>query len=210
MKLIKGARTMRRYIVDGKPNTDDTEWLSTLQNQLQLNAFVNPLNYQRSDEQIGWVTAESILDSDFSLMDKWFLDPYVYGQIRIDKKTLPSNLFRAMFDMRVKEWMLTNNRDRIPKNEKADIKDVLQAELFAQTLPRVKTAEFCWNLDQQYLILLNISDSFNEKFCEHFYTTFGLTLRPQTPLMFLKASDPNIETMTKCGVSGFRARALPQ
>jgi len=210
MKLIKGARTMRRYIVDGKPSKEDSEWLSTLQNQLQVNAFVNPQNYQRSDEQIGWVTAESILDADFSLMEKWFLDPYVYGQIRIDKKTLPSNLFRAMFDMRVKEWMLTNNRDRIPKNEKADIKDVLQAELFAQTLPRVKTAEFCWNLDQQYLILLNISDSFNEKFCEHFYTTFGLTLRPQTPLMFLKASDPNIETMTKCGVSGFRARALPQ
>lgn len=210
MKLIKGARTMRRYIVDGKPNQADAEWLSTLQNQLQLNAFVNPQNYQRSDEQIGWVSAESILDADFSQMDKWFLDPYVYGQIRIDKKTLPSNLFRAMFEMRVKEWMLTNNRDRIPKNEKADIKDVLQTELFAQTLPRVKTAEFCWNLDQQYLILLNISDSFNEKFCEHFYTTFGLTLRPQTPLMFLKASNPNIEKMTKCGLSGFRARALPQ
>ena len=133
MKLIKGARTMRRYIVDGKPNQADAEWLSTLQNQLQLNAFVNPQNYQRSDEQIGWVSAESILDADFSQMDKWFLDPYVYGQIRIDKKTLPSNLFRAMFEMRVKEWMLTNNRDRIPKNEKADIKDVLQTELFAQT-----------------------------------------------------------------------------
>ena len=70
--------------------------------------------------------------------------------------------------------------------------------------------EFCWNVDQEYLILMNLSDSFNEKFCDHFYTTFGLGLRVQTPLMFLDAGDPDIESMTKCGVSGFKARALKE
>ena len=209
MKLIKGARTMRRYIVDGKPERNGQNWLTTLQNQLQSNAFVNPLNNHRADEQLGWVTAESILDADFTVLDKWFVDPYIYGQFRVDKKSVPSNLFRAMMDRRVQEWLTMNNRERIPSREKSEIKDVLETELLAQTLPRVKSVEFCWNIDQEYLIVLNISETFNTKFIDHFYTTFGLTLRPQTPMMFLEAQDSKIEPLTQCGLSGFRARALP-
>jgi DNA recombination-dependent growth factor C len=209
MKLIKGARTMRRYIVDGKPERNGQNWLTTLQHQLQSNAFVNPLNNQRADEQLGWVTAESLLQADFTQIDKWFLDPYMYAQFRVDIKSLPSNLFRAMFEMRIQEWLSVNNREKIPTREKSDIKDVLTTELLAQTLPRVKAVEFCWNVDQEYLILLNNSDTFNKKFIEHFYTTFGLTLRAQTPMMFLNSTDPNVEALTQCGLSGFRAKALP-
>ena len=94
-------------------------------------------------------------------------------------------------------------------SRKSDIKDVLQTELYAQTLPRVKSVEFCWNVDEEYLIILKFSESFNTKFMEYFTKTFGLELRPQTPMMFLDSQDPNIEPLTNCGVSGFRARALP-
>lgn len=208
MKLIKGSRTMRRYSIDGKPDQTDADWLTQIQNQFQMNAFENAENNQRTEEQLGWVIAESLLDADFSRMDKWYLDPYIFGQFRVDKKTLPSNLFRALFDLRVQEWLTTNHRDRIPKRDKDDIRDILSAELYAKTLPKVKVVEFCWNIDQQYLILMNLSDSFNEKFCDHFYNSFGLGLRVQTPLMFLDVSDPNLETMTKCGLSGFKAHAL--
>ena len=208
MKLIKGSRTMRRYSIDGKPDQADPDWLTQIQNQFQMNAFENAENNQRTEEQLGWVTGESLLDADFTRMEKWYLDPYIYGQFRVDKKTLPSNLFRALFEMRVQEWLTTNHRDRIPKREKDDIRDVLSAELYSKTLPKVKVVEFCWNIDQQYLILMNLSDSFNEKFCDYFYNSFGLGLRVQTPLMFLDVNDPNLETMTRCGLSGFKAHAL--
>ena len=208
MKLIKGARTMRRYSIDGKPDQSESDWLTQIQNQFQAHAFENAENNQRTEEQLGWVTGDSLLDADFSRMDKWYLDPYIFGQFRVDKKTLPSNLFRALFEMRVQEWLTTNHKDRIPKRDKDDIRDVLSAELYAKTLPKIKVVEFCWNFDQQYLILMNLSDAFNEKFCDHFYKSFGLGLRVQTPLMFLDTDDPSLETMTKCGVSGFKAHAL--
>ena len=208
MKLIKGARTMRRYSIDGKPDQSESDWLTQIQNQFQAHAFENAENNQRTEEQLGWVTGDSLLDADFSRMDKWYLDPYIFGQFRVDKKTLPSNLFRALFEMRVQEWLTTNHKDRIPKRDKDDIRDVLSAELYAKTLPKIKVVEFCWNIDQQYLILMNLSDAFNEKFCDHFYKSFGLGLRVQTPLMFLDTDDPSLETMTKCGVSGFKAHAI--
>ena len=208
MKLIKGARTMRRYSIDGKPDQSESDWLTQIQNQFQMHAFENAENNQRTEEQIGWVTANSLLDADFSRVEKWYLDPYIFGQFRVDKKTLPSNLFRALFEMRVQEWLTTNHKDRIPKRDKDDIRDVLSAELYAKTLPKIKVVEFCWNIDQQYLVLLNLSDAFNEKFCDQFFATFGLGLRVQTPLMILNVDDPSLETMTKCGVSGFKAHAL--
>ena len=208
MKLIKGARTMRRYSIDGKPDQSESDWLTQIQNQFQAYAFENAENNQRTEEQFGWVTGDSLLDADFSRIDKWYLEPYIFGQFRVDKKTLPSNLFRALLEMRVQEWLTTNHKDRIPKRDKDDIRDVLSAELYAKTLPKIKVVEFCWNIDQQYLILLNLSDGFNEKFCDHFYQSFGLGLRVQTPLMFLDVDDPSLEPMTKCGVSGFKAHAL--
>ena len=208
MKLIKGARTIRRYMVDGKPDKTDGEWLTRLQNQFQTHSFKNAEDNQMIEERVGWVTANSILDADFSQIPKWYLEPYIYGQFRVDKKTLPSNLYRAMYEMRVKEWLVSNNRERIPKRERDEIKDLLSAQLFAKTLPRVKSVEFCWNVEKQYLILLNLSDAFNDKFCEYFYTTFGHVLQVQTPLMFLEEDDENLETMTKCGVSSLRVNAV--
>ena len=49
-------------------------------------------NNQRTEEQIGWVTADSLLDADFSRMDKWHLDPYIFGQFRVDKKIFTEQL----------------------------------------------------------------------------------------------------------------------
>lgn len=206
MKLIKGARTIRRYTVSGELEGDV---LKHIQNSLRQFAFSNPVSNQAIEEKIGWVTTKSILDTDFDLLDNWFVSPYVFAQIRIDKKTLPSNLFRAKFEAKLQDWLITNNREKIFKKTKDEIKETLTVEMMAQTLPKVKTAEFCWNIDQNYVIFLNTSATLNQKFIDYFYQSFGLSLTSFTPLMFLEEDDPNIEKLTKATRSSFRAHALP-
>lgn len=206
MKLIRGSRTIRRYIVNGELEGDG---LKHVQNSLRQFAFSNPISNQAAEEKIGWVTTKSLLDTDFDLLENWFVSPYVFAQIRIDKKTLPSNLFRAKLDAKVQEWLAANNREKIFKKTKDELKDALTFEMMAQTLPKVKVAEFCWNLDKNYVIFLNTSASLNQKFIEYFYQSFGLSLTPFTPLMFLEEDDPNIEKLTKTNRSSFRARAIP-
>jgi len=201
MKLIKGSRSLRRYQVEGEFSGD---LISRATECLQENAFRQPLSHRQSEEKIGWTTTESLLDTDFNAVYKWYTQPYIYAMMRIDKKTLPSNLFRARYDAQVKDWLAANGKEKIPKRDRDDIKDVLTAEMMAQTLPKVKTVEFCWNVDQRYLILLNTSDSVNEKFTTLFYKTFGLSLRPFSPLMFLPEDDPRIQKLVNCGISNFR------
>ena len=201
MKLIKGARTMRRYSIDGKPDQSESDWLTQIQNQFQAHAFENAENNQRTEEQFGWVTGDSLLDADFSRMDKWYLEPYIFGQFRVDKKTLPSNLFRALFEMRVQE-ATTNHKDRIPKRDKDDI-EMLSAELYAKTLPKIKSY---WNIDQQYLILLNLQTGSMRSFAT-FLPTFDLVRAFKRHSMFLDVDDPKFRADTKCE-SGFKAHAL--
>ena len=198
MKLIKGSRSLRRYVVEGTLTGD---WIGRTTECLQENAFQRPLSSLESEEKIGWTTGDSLLDTDFSVVPKWYVQPYIFAMMRIDKKTLPSNLFRARFNALVKEWLSAHSAERIPKREKDDIKDVLTAEMMAQTLPKVKTVEFCWNVEQNYLVLLNTSETINEKFCALFYQTFGLSLRPFSPLMFLQKEDPRVKQLINCQLS---------
>jgi len=170
----------------------------------QDNAFHQPLSHIESREKIGWTTANSLLDTDFSTLTKWFTEPYIYAMMRIDKKTLPNNLFRARYNAQVQDWLSANNAERISSRDRQDIKDVLTTEMMAQTLPNVKTVEFCWNIEQGYLVILNTSDSINEKFASLFYKTFGLSLRPFSPLMFMEQNDSRIQKLINCGISNFR------
>ena len=115
MKLIRVSRTIRRYIVNGEL---EGEALQKVQNSLRQFSFSNPVSNQATEEKIGWVTTKSLLDTDFDLLENWFVSPYVFAQIRIDKKTLPSNLFRAKLNARIQEWLITNNREKIFKKTK--------------------------------------------------------------------------------------------
>ena len=202
MKLIKGSRTIRRYIVNGEL---EGETLVLVQNALRRFGFSDPISNQSIEEKMGWVTLHSLLDTDFDLLENWYVNGYVFAQIRIDKKTLPSNLFRAKLDARCQDWLIANNREKIFKKTKDELKDALTFEMMAQTLPKVKAAEFCWNVEKKYVIFLNTSETMNQKFSDYFYQSFGLSLTPFTPLMFLEEEDPNIEKLTKTVRSSFRA-----
>jgi DNA recombination-dependent growth factor C len=201
MKLIKGTRSLRRYVVEGDLPDGIVEWATRC---FQENAFKRPLSHRDSDEKIGWTTAQSLLDTDFENVVNWHIKPYIYAMMRIDKKSLPSNLYKARLEAQIKEWYIANDREKIPKRDRDDIKDILTAEMMAQTLPKIKTVEFCWHIEKKYLIVLNTSDSVNDKFTSLFYKTFGISLRPFSPLMFLPKEDSRIDQLIKCGLSNFK------
>ena len=201
MKLLKGARSLRRYTVQGEIPDDIVSWAATC---FQEKAFKRPLSHRDSEEKIGWTTAQSLLDIDFENVRNWHIDNYIFAMMRIDKKTIPNNLYKARLESQIKEWLSANSRDKIPKRDRDDIKDILTAEMMAQTLPSVKTVEFCWNIREKYLVVLNTSDSVNEKFMSLFYKSFGIRLQPFSPLMFFTEDDIRIDQLIRCGLSNFK------
>ena len=105
--------------------------------------------------------------------------------MRIDKKTVPANYFRAMSKQKIEDWCVANNKDKAPGKVRRDIKEQVKNELLSKTLPKMKTVEFCWNVQESYLILHSMSQNMNEQFVKLFFETFGIGLEVFHPSLFI-------------------------
>ena len=198
MGFLKGGLTFRRYSVNGEVPSDFRE---RYQQRLTEHAFAVRPGEGSKLEYVGWTTIHNLLDVDFTNMDRWFIEPHILGMMRLDVKTVPNNLFRAMLERRYQDWCETHSKERCPSRVKSEIKDILKAELIAQSLPRVKTVEWCWDLQLNHVFVHNTSESMNERFRNLFYDTFGLTLSAFSPLSFLDAHQEISARLEHSGLS---------
>lgn len=198
MGFLKGSMTFRRYYVDGEVPTD---FIERFQERLHEFSFKVRPGEGSKLEHMGWTLIHNLLDSDFSNLESWYIEPHILAMMRLDVKTVPSNLFRATLDQRCSRWCENNSKERCPSRVKTDLKDILNAEMLSQTLPRVKTVEWYWELELNQVFVHNISESMNERFRGLFYDTFGLNLSLYSPLSLLDGH-PSVSTkLEACGVS---------
>lgn len=204
MSLFKGALTVRRYRVVGSAPDD---FRSTYPALLQGKAFHEPMGMTRSEEIEGWVLTQNLLDTDFSNLDRWLYNQYLAAGLRVDKKTLPARLVKAMLEKRVQAWCEEHRRERAPASVRTELKELLEDELYARTLPRVSVFEFCWNLVENWVIFFNTSEGPNDRFRKRFRDTFGLPLVPFSPLDLLEDRRELAEGLEITGLSDLRAGA---
>jgi DNA recombination-dependent growth factor C len=204
MGIMKGGLTVRRYRAVGEvPETFRQDY----EEALQKNAFHEPRSVVHGEEVEGWVLVQNLLDTDFSLREKWLMNQYIVAGLRVDKRTVPANLFRAHLEKRLEAWCRENNRQKAPATVKGDLREALQTEFLMKTLPRVSVFEFCWSLADGWVLFSNTSDIANDRFRKRFRKTFGLELVPSTPLDFLSGRPDLAERLEIVGVSDTRAAA---
>lgn len=189
MGILSGALSVRRYRVVGEVPDGFRE---TYQQALQRNAFRETADPTLSRERMGWVEIQNLLDHGFEDLNRWLYDRYLVFALRIDKKTLPSKLFKAHYQKRVQKWCQEHDRVRCPRPVGAEIRDELEQEMLARTLPRVQVLEICWNLGEGWLLFHSHTDSANEKFRKLFHQTFGLSIFPVAPLDIPAMASPDL------------------
>ncbi len=204
MSLFKGALTVRRYRVLGAPPDD---FRSVYPQLLQERAFHEPMGMTRSEEIEGWVLTQNLLDTDFSNQEKWLYNQYLAAALRVDKKTLPARLVKAMLEKRIKAWCEEHRRERAPASVRTELKELLEDELYGRTLPRVAVFEFCWNLVENWVIYFNTSEGPNDRFRKRFRDTFGLPLVPFSPLDLLEDRPDLSQGLEITGLSDLRPGA---
>lgn len=202
MTLMSGSLTGRRYRVGGEPPDD---FRTMYADHLAAHAFREPLGIQKSEEIEGWVLIQNLLDTDFGAQERWLFNHYLAAALRVDKKTLPAKLFRAHLDKRVAAWCQEQKRERAPASVRTEIKELLEDEMYARTLPRVALFEFCWNIAEGWVVFMNTSDGPNDRFRKRFRETFGLSLLPFSPLEFLDDVPEIASILEVQGMSDLRA-----
>lgn len=179
MGMLSGAMTVRRFRVEGEvPDAFRDRWREALNDY----AFREPMVEMGKEEVEGWVQVHNLLDTDFSDLNRWLYNNYAVFALRVDKKTLPAKLFAATLQKRCEAWCEEQGVERCPTNVKKTLKEQLEEEWMARTLPRVAVTECAWNIDERWLVLHSLSDTLADRFRKRFLQTFGLTLVPWSPL----------------------------
>lgn len=183
MPVLKGPLTARRYRVIGEVPPGFRELYAQ---KLLEHRFVEPASATRKEEVEGWVEHRNLLDTGFADVTRWLSNQYALFALRVDKKALPARLFKATLEKRVQAWCEEHQADRCPRSVRDELRDLLEDDWLARTLPRVAVHEAVWNLDEAWLLLLASSDRVNDRFRKRFLVTFNLELVPETPLFWIE------------------------
>lgn len=194
MGIMTGALSVRRFRVVGELPDD---FRNRFRDGLQENAFVEAPGELGKEEREGWVLTQNLLDTDFTDFNRWLFDPsYVLFALRVDKKSLPGNLVKAMLAKRCEAWCQDRGVQRCPASTRKELLELLEDELLLKTLPRISVTEAVWHLDEQFLLLHSSSETVTDRFRKRFFNTFGLRLVPWSPLDWLDSSTEVEDMMT--------------
>lgn len=206
MGIVGGAMTVARYRVEGDL---PEHWRDVFRDRLEEFAFREPALDQGKEEVEGWTQVHNLLDAEFGDFNRWLYNDYAVFALRVDKKRLPAKLFKATVDKECQRWCAERELQRCPAQVKDDIKERIEADWLARTLPSVSVTECAWSIGGRYLVLHSLSESTADRFRKRFYRTFGMRLVPWSPLDWL-SSDELVDAMVATSPVLYGPAELPE
>ena len=176
MGLIKGTLTLSKYRVIGSLPDNFKDFID---NQIKLFAF-RELSIGESEKSVGWTSLENVLDTDFEYAN-YLLADYLIFSLRIDRKIISSSLLNLKVLEAERKFIAERGKDKIYREERAEIKERVYLSLLKQTPPIPSFCEICWNVSRGWLLFGSLSEKAKEDFEDLFKKTFKLTLRRFIP-----------------------------
>ena len=184
MGIINGSMTITRLRVL-EPELHEG-WRDLYRDRLDEHAFRAPPQGLGKEEVEGWCQVHNLLDTEFGDYNQWLYTDWAVFALRVDKKNLPAKLAKAMLEKRCQEWAAELGLERCPASRRSELKDQLDDELLAKTLPSVKVTEVAWHLTSGWVIVHSLSEGAVERVRKRFHRTFGKRLAPWSPLDWLE------------------------
>lgn len=133
--------------------------------------------------EAGWVTAEHLMDTNFSY-DKVSYGPFALFALRLDTHKVPSEVKKAYQKMNEQAAASASPTGFASKSEKREAKDLagrqVQEDLAAGRFRRSKSVQLAWDFRQGVLICANASSSVAEQLVRLFRKSFAAELVPMT------------------------------
>lgn len=198
MPLLKGSLTGRRFHVVGAVPEDFRTSFPAL---LQGHAFHAPASPIAREQIVGWTFANDLFGVDFDRLDAWLFNQYAVLGVRVEQKVLPSRLLQGLLKTRLAAWCQEHKRERAPASVRTEIRELLEDELLAKSLPRVNHHEVIWNLVEGWVLVGHASDSVIDLVKNLFKKTFGLRLQEVGSAAFLPDHGPAWDALSALGAT---------
>jgi DNA recombination-dependent growth factor C len=193
MALISGSASIRRYHVKEKSNG---KFSDEIVENIRRFTFQEFSTESETEEQAGWVSIDDMFRGpldDYSFEK----NAYVTMSLRVDKKTVPARTLRAYTIKEETRYLQVRNRDKLTRQEKKDIREIMRVKLLKQALPSIAVYDFLWNLQKATLYFFSTSERANVKFSELFEKTFGTAPIKTSPLGLAVALGHAVEDILK-------------
>ncbi len=180
MPYTKGRLTFCRFAVTGDAPTSADETAIAI---LKEHAFKETEIGAPDEVEVGFVTGEHILDTQFSYEKNGFGDALLFG-LRVDTHKVPSDLKQAYRKINEQAAADGNPSGFASKAQKKDAKDEaerqLRDDLAAGKFRRSKLIEVLWDLPNQTCYVAATGSTVIERFVKLMKSAFAVDLQYQS------------------------------
>lgn len=190
MGLLQSRLTARRFRVIGDLPDD---FRDMFRERLTEFAFMEPPVTQQ--EVHGWTLVDDVTETNFADFNTWYIDHWMIFALRVDKRVLPAQVFKATVNKKCREWAEERNIKRCPASVRSEIKDQLEQEWLRRVMPRTQHTQLSWNVDTGVVYVSSHSDLVCDTIRKRFFRTFGLKMVPFSPLEWIKSEPVMVSDM---------------
>jgi DNA recombination-dependent growth factor C len=110
-----------------------------------------------------------------------FFNEYVVLGFRTDRWVIPGPVLRARVREAEASYLEKKGRERLSRQEKEEIKQIVFRRLRRSMTPRSTTVDLSWSLGERIVRFFSHSQKVGASMMELFKKTFGLGLVPESP-----------------------------
>lgn len=168
MSLLKGKLNLSLWKTDPVDSMDKEEIIKKIEEM----KFVDVSPTKEASQ--GFVPAFDIFDLEFK-EEYTFLDGgLMFLGLRLDKKRIPPAIMKHEYKKALRAYLSAGSGSRkLTKQEKASLKEEVQAELFKKITAAPKMAEFLYDWRKGIIFLNSVSKDFVKLFPVMFEELFG-------------------------------------
>jgi recombination associated protein RdgC len=177
MPALKGSLTYTRLFVDGELPKG---FRDSFPKSIRLRAMKPLEPDEEALERAGWCAIGEPFDVTPSYADV-FYNEYLNLGYRTDKWKIPGALLRAKVREAEAAQLGRKGRERLSRQEKAELKELVVRRLKKQLAPSTRAVDLSWSLDEGIVRFFSQSERTVLAMMDLFHRTFGLKLVPEAP-----------------------------
>ena len=169
MSALSGSLSYQRFFVDRTLPRD----FVTKSHAAIVRHAMRPLSPNEPEaERSGWCVLGEPLDVELD-RSRVFLDGFLNLGLRTDRWAIPSAVFKTRLREVEQEERTRKGRDRLGRNERAEIKELVTRELRKKVLPVVRSVDLSWSLEEGIIRFFSHSKKSTGSMLALFEKTFG-------------------------------------
>jgi recombination associated protein RdgC len=197
MPALRGSLTYARFFVEGELAKDFRE---KFMRAIRLRAM-KPLDPdEEASERSGWCLIGEPFETTLS-HESVYYDSFLNLGFRTDRWVIPGPLLRARVREAEAAYLAKKGRERLSKQERAELKEVVSRKLRKQSVPSTQAIDLSWSLDEDVVRFFSLSAKPTASMLELFDKTFAHKLTPEAPYTLAartglsKSADKSWETL---------------